>query len=343
LGSGNLKFGLDLSGVDFEDLPRVAKSVEEAGFDSIWSSDHIVSANLNREYLNTWPRLTAYAMATKKVRLGTIVTDPCRMHPAVLAQMIGTIDRISNGRFILGMGAGEIMNLKPYGIPYDHRVERLRESLQVMKGLWMQEFFSYQGRYFHLSSAHIQAFPVQKPHPTTFVSALSPKSMRVMASEADGWLSLASSPKMVKQNLAKIREICGRINRNMSALEVVFFTEFAVAEDYEEAENAVKGSARRTLAVWPKNLERLGYQARDEYDYSRMIPDESSESQIREFAESIPIELVRDTAIYGTSQDCINKIREYCEVGVTYLILRPANVEKQLRPFKQEIKPSFTR
>lgn len=151
--------------------------------------------------MNVWSCLTAYAMVTEKVHLVTLVTDPCRMHPTVLAQTVITIDKISNGRIILGIGAGEAINLKPYGIPYDNRVARLKESIQVMKGLWTYERFDYQGQYFKLSSAHLQIIPVQKPFPPIFISALSPNSRIIAASEGNGWVSLATSPKMIKEDL----------------------------------------------------------------------------------------------------------------------------------------------
>ena len=146
-------------------------------------------------------------MVTEKVHLVTLVTDPCRMHPTVLAQTVIIIDKISNGRIILGIGAGEAMNLKPYGIPYDNRVAQLKESIQVMKELWTYEWFDYQGQYFKLSPAHLQIIPVQKTFPPIFISALSPNSRIIAASEGNGWVSLTTSPKMIKEDLVKIQNI----------------------------------------------------------------------------------------------------------------------------------------
>lgn len=337
----DLKFGYCLGGGDFESLLKEAKRIEDSEVDSIWVTDHVTSANLKKDYLNVWCYLTAYATVTNKVGLGNLVTDPCRMNPAVLAQIVATIDQISKGRVILGIGAGEAMNLVPFGILANHRVERMKESIQIMKGLWANEFFDYKGRFFNFNRAHLQAPPYQKPHPPIFVSAFSPKSRSVAALEGNGWLSLAASPSIIKQDLAEIRETAEKAGRNISGLEVVYFAEFSVAEDHEEAERMIEANARRGLTVWPKNLRRLGYDASDEFDYSRVIPDKTTESKIKKFSEMIPLEAVQATAIYGTPQDCIEKIEEFHAAGVTYLILRSPELENNLRLFKKEIKPNF--
>ena len=337
----NLKFGCCLGGGDFDKLLMEAKRIEESEFDSIWVTDHITSANLKKDYLNVWCYLTAYATVTNRVGLGTLVTDPCRMNPAVLAQIVATIDQISKGRMILGIGAGEAMNLVPFGIPANNRVQRMKESIQIIKGLWTTKFFDYKGQFFNFNRAHLQAPPYQNPHPPIFVSAFSPKSRKIAALEGDGWLSLAASPSIIKQGLAEIREIAEKAGRNISGLEVVYFAEFSVAEDYEKAEKTIEAGARRGLAVWPKNLRRLGYDAIDEFDYSRLIPDETTESKIKKFSETVPLEAVRVTAIYGTPQDCIKKIEEFRAAGVTYLILRPPELENNLRLFNGDIRPNL--
>ncbi len=111
---------------------------------------------------------------------------------------------------------------------------------------------------------------------------------------------MAASPKIIKEDLVKIQNIAKKRDKDISNFEAVFFVEFFVAEDYEEAENMVKSNARCDLAVWPKNLRRLGYNSRNEYNYSNIIPDEKTENYIHQFSKMIPIQAVRGTAIYST-------------------------------------------
>ena len=136
----HLRFGcfLPVPAVPVEKLLRIAQVNEEAGFDSLWIPDHLLFIP-HGIVPEAWSTLAAVAVATKKATLGTCVSDPHRHHPAVLAQKVATVDRISGGRAILGIGAGEAMNVVPFGIDWNRPVSKLVEAVKIIRGFWSND------------------------------------------------------------------------------------------------------------------------------------------------------------------------------------------------------------
>jgi alkanesulfonate monooxygenase SsuD/methylene tetrahydromethanopterin reductase-like flavin-dependent oxidoreductase (luciferase family) len=144
----DVRFGVALpfSSIPVAELLDMAMVNEEAGFNSVWSGDGLVYFPPST-IPEAWTILTAAAVSTKKVLLGTCVTDPHRYHLAVLAQRLATIDQLFDGRVILGLGAGMAMNLEPFGIRWNKPVSRLAEAVKIMRRLWAGEKFSYDGEF----------------------------------------------------------------------------------------------------------------------------------------------------------------------------------------------------
>ena len=129
----DIKFGNYIPAPAFKLLTilRSVKAAEEVGFDSIWIADHLAMIPVG--YCpEVWSILGSLAISTKYVMLGTGVTDPHRRHPALLAQTLATLDQMSRGRMVLGIGPGEAINLDPYGIPWDRPVARMVEVITIM-------------------------------------------------------------------------------------------------------------------------------------------------------------------------------------------------------------------
>ena len=156
-GKSRVRFGcfLPIPATPTERLLRIAKVNEEAGFDSIWTPDHLLfmPPGIVPE---AWSLLAAISAVTEKAVLGTCVSDPHRHHPAVLAQKVATVDRISGGRVILGLGAGEAMNLEPFGICWKNAVTKLVEAVTIMRRLWSGEIVNHEGKFWELRDAFLQ-------------------------------------------------------------------------------------------------------------------------------------------------------------------------------------------
>src|SRR5713101_1194287 len=189
-----LRFGVKLSGQDttIEALRAVWRIADEGGFDQVWDFDHLASigdGGPGRVIYEGWTLQAAMAEATKRVRLGCMVTGNTYRHPVVLAKMAVTVDHLSGGRLEFGIGAGwaEIEHTM-YGIEgLDHRVGMLSESLRIIKSLWTEERTNFDGRYYHFKDAIANPKPVQKPYPPIWVGASGATTLRLVARRADVW------------------------------------------------------------------------------------------------------------------------------------------------------------
>lgn len=221
-----LRFGLKLSGQDttIEALRTVWRIADEAGFDHVWDFDHLASigdGGPDRPIFEGWTLQAAMAQATKRVRIGCLVTGNTYRHPVLLAKEAVTVDHLSGGRLEFGIGAAwaEIEHTM-YGIEgLEHRVGRLSESLQIIKSLWTEERTNFDGRYYHLDDAIANPKPVQKPHPPIWIGASGESTLRLVARHADVWNAAGGgdSGKM-KELVAKLEDACGAVGRNVSEI-----------------------------------------------------------------------------------------------------------------------------
>jgi alkanesulfonate monooxygenase SsuD/methylene tetrahydromethanopterin reductase-like flavin-dependent oxidoreductase (luciferase family) len=140
----------------YEQMAKHAMLAERSRLDSIWAPDHLVVEDYRKTCPEAWCILSALATCTKRVTLATSVTDPYRRNPALLAQTVATLDMISGGRVVLGLGAGEAMNVDPYGIAWDNRTARMKETVEIIRRLWEGEMVDYHGEVFRFAKAFIQ-------------------------------------------------------------------------------------------------------------------------------------------------------------------------------------------
>jgi F420-dependent oxidoreductase-like protein len=187
-----LKLAPQLTTVD--ELRAVWRIAEEAGFDHLWNFDHFcaIAGDPEGDVLEAWSLLGAMAEATKRVRIGCMVTGNTYRHPGVLAKIAVTVDHLSAGRLEFGIGAAwaEIEHRQfdlEFGTP-GRRIARLAEACQICKLLWTQERSSFAGRYYTITDAIANPKPVQKPHPPIWIGGSGErKTLRVVAEHADVW------------------------------------------------------------------------------------------------------------------------------------------------------------
>ena len=218
-----LRFGLKLSGQDTTvgALRAVWQIADESGFDHVWDFDHLAAigdGGPDRPIYEGWTLQAAMAVATKRVRLGCLVTGNTYRHPVVLAKSAVTVDHLSGGRLEFGIGAAwaEIEH-QMYGLEgLDHRVGLLSESLRVIKSLWTEERTTFAGRYYQLKDAIANPKPMQKPHPPIWVGASGPSTLRLVARHADVWNIAGGDASRVKELTPMLEEACTAVGRNPS-------------------------------------------------------------------------------------------------------------------------------
>jgi F420-dependent oxidoreductase-like protein len=216
-----LRFGLKASGqaISIADLRACWRIADESGFDHVWDFDHLASigpAGPDRPIYEGWALQAAMAEATKRVRIGCLVTGNTYRNPAVLAKLAVTVDHLSGGRLEFGIGAAwaEIEH-SMYGIEgLDHRVGRLSESLQIIKSLFTEERTNFEGRYYQFKDAIANPKPLQKPHPPIWIGAQGDTTLRLTARHADVWNISGGDPSFVAEISRKFDEVCSAVGRD---------------------------------------------------------------------------------------------------------------------------------
>jgi F420-dependent oxidoreductase-like protein len=216
-----LRFGLKASGqwISVDQLRAVWRTADEAGFDHLWDFDHLASIGPqgpDGPIFEGWALLAAMAEATRRVRIGCMVTGNTYRNPAVLAKLAVTVDHLSGGRLEFGLGAAwaEIEH-RMYGIEgLDHRVGRLSESLQVVKSLFTNERTNFEGRYYRFDDAIANPKPVQKPHPPIWIGAQGETTLRLAARHADVWNISGGDKEAAAPLIGKFDEACHAVGRD---------------------------------------------------------------------------------------------------------------------------------
>ncbi len=191
-----VRVGIKLSQqhTDVKTLRAVWRIGDEQGFDHIWVFDHLapIGTTPDGPILEGWMLLAAMAQATRRARIGVMVTGNTYRHPGVLAKMAVTVDHLSDGRLEMGMGAAWAEREHTMlGLPFPstgERIARLGEACAVMKALWTQGEAHYAGRYYRLTAAHTDPRPIQRPYPPLWIGGSGErKTLRVVAEHADVW------------------------------------------------------------------------------------------------------------------------------------------------------------
>ena len=221
-----LRFGLKNSGqaTTIQALRDVWRIADEGGFDHVWDFDHLASigaGGTERPIYEGWTLLAAIAATTKRVRCGAMVTGNIYRHPALLAKMAVTVDHLSGGRLEFGIGAGWAEDeVRMFGLQgLEHRVGRLRESIEAMTSLWTKERTTLDGRYYHFKDAIANPKPIQQPHPPIWIGAGGDLMLRVVARYADVWNVVgASTVEAATEQGRRLQEACREVGRDPSAI-----------------------------------------------------------------------------------------------------------------------------
>jgi len=209
---------------DFGKLVKIAKTCESLGYDSLWAFDHLAPHwTKSKTSLECWTLLSSLAGQTSKIKLGSMVTNINLRHPSLLAKITSTLDVISNGRLILGLGIGDRLSkteLTSFGYNYrslNERILRLKETIQILNGLWTRNDFSFDGTCYKLHHAHLEPKPRQKPHPPIWIGGMHHRIIDVVAAFADGWNYWSLSEKN-PDKIQRLREECMRNNRPFDSI-----------------------------------------------------------------------------------------------------------------------------
>jgi probable F420-dependent oxidoreductase len=195
----NIPFGLSLphrspDPIDVSAVREVAQRAEARGFRDVWVTHNALDPVFSFDSVVV---LTYAAAVTTKIRVGVSVIVLPVQHPVQVAHQFASLDRLSNGRAILGVGLGREHHYKEFQVPMEHRVRRFREQVEVIKALWTESKVTYRGSIFQLEGETMTIKPVQKPHPPIWFGGDHPDAVRRAASLADAWMGSGGSSKAV--------------------------------------------------------------------------------------------------------------------------------------------------
>ncbi len=323
----SIKFGLTLNNQSTRRVIEQGVLADQLGFDTIWSGDHFLRFGEN---VDAFTALTAVALNTKKVTVSTGVTDPYRRHPATIAHTIASMHRISKGRVNLGLGAGELMNLTPFGIDWDHPIARLRESIEVIRMLWKSSSENpvhYNGQHYKLEGAYLTRFPLEDPCPKIYVGALGPKTRRLAGQYGDGYYSFIATPDLYKRNAGDVSEGIGISRRPIGDFDMVVQTWVAIGKEREGAFKIADPRVRPTLVLEGTTLRHEGYDCLTDYTVpvNRLLFTGQQMKQLQEAADKIPEYIVRKAAVYGSADDVAESIRGFINAGATHIVMNICN------------------
>ena len=280
-----------VSPIRFEALAEVAVRAERLGFDSVWMSDHLF-ATLGRygggdeRYGSLEPLTTLAALAplTERVRLGTLVLSAGFRHPAVVAKTVTAIDRLSNGRVELGLGAGWFSDeYEAFGYGFGSVGERfalLEETMGYLDALFGDEPASFEGHRFALREAYNHPRPVQEPRPPLLVGGKGgSRLLRLAARFADGWNTVWRwTPEAYVERVTAAREACERVGRDPATLRLSLGLFTVLGEDeadlvrrYDADARTAAGGRRRRDAARGAAAGRSGRHARRRSGTARAV------------------------------------------------------------------------
>ena len=209
----------------YETIRAIAQQAERDGFDSIWLADHLFYRNPGEPtwgIWECWTMLAALAEATQRVEIGTLVLCNSFRNPAILAKMATTADEVSQGRLILGVGAGwNEPEYQAFGLPFDHRVDRFEEALQILKPLLHEGHVDFAGQYYQARNCDIVPRGPRKAGPPLLVGSAGPRMLKLTAQYADLWnIGYMGNPETLAEPLAKIEAACREIGRDPATVGI---------------------------------------------------------------------------------------------------------------------------
>jgi phthiodiolone/phenolphthiodiolone dimycocerosates ketoreductase len=328
----------------WENALKNARTIDSLGYDSmafpdhfagfipqsIWTTDVTPLAYFQQSphtYYELAALMGACAVATKRVKILSAVTEPIRRHPILLAQTFLTLDHISSGRTILGIGAGEIENIEPYGLRYSAQVGKLREALEIIRLAWSTtEPFSYKGKFWHLKNAVMSLAPaVEGRTPPIWIASHGPKMLKLTAEFGDGWIPTLLQPSQYGEAL---RTIMGH-RRSMSLtgeFTPALWNWCILAEDEAECERLMSNPIAKAFALLLPDSEwkRLGYDhpfGDGFHSLTNYIPMRHSRDETLAAIDQVPEDVLRAFYMMGNADEMIKQLEDYVSQGLQHVIL----------------------
>ena len=300
-------FGVMLSHHPPDEQFALVRRAEELGFESVWTGDHL---SFHHPLYESLALLASYASITHRIRLGVSVYLLPLRSPAVAAKTAATVDVLSGGRLIFGVGVGG-ENPKEFqlaGVPHRERGARTNEGIDVVRTLWRDTPATFKGRFSEFDGVSIDPKPIQQPGPPIWIGGRSDAALARAGRQGDGWVSYVVTTDRYAQSALKIRAAAEAAGRSLESFVFAHLTFVTVGSDYDQARNA-----------W---VERL------------------SKRYAQDFGP-----LAQKYGVIGTGAECVEQLERFRAAGCNYFVLNaicePRDEREQIEMMAREILPHF--
>ena len=241
----------------FADLRDMAIAAEQSGLDSVWGADHLIfrEGGETTGIHESWTVLTAVAAVTSRVEIGPLVLALPFRNPALVAKMAAELDEVAGGRLVLGLGCGwHEPEFDAFGYPFDHRVGRFAEGLEILIPLLRGKRVTFEGRYHRAADLELRPGPTRPGGPPILIAGKGPRMLGLVARWADQWNSAwygrPEQADVLRQRLADLQAALEAAGRAPATLERTagIFVAFEGA-DADTPERAIRGSLDETAAA----------------------------------------------------------------------------------------------
>jgi probable F420-dependent oxidoreductase len=226
-----MRVGIQLPEVEREvrwpEYVAMARAAEEVGFDTIWLGDHLLYRypdGSSRGPWEVWTMLAAVAASTSRIKLGPLVAATAFHAPAMLAKLAATVDEVSGGRLILGLGAGwNETEFRAFGFPFDHRISRFEEAFTIIRTLLREGRIDFDGRFYQARDCELLPPPARPGGPPLMVGSVGPRMLEITLPHVEQWnvwyRQSNNTPEGLEPILRQVDEACRAVGRDPATLE----------------------------------------------------------------------------------------------------------------------------
>jgi probable F420-dependent oxidoreductase len=299
----------DRGAAGVEEFWQTAQDAEAAGFDHLWVGDSPRISLLDRAHADCLAIMAALAAKTKKIKIGAVPLIAALRNPVLLAHSLATLDVISSGRILFGVGVAPQYKhaereFEACGVPFSERAGRLDESIRIMRRLWTEETFFFAGKYHHFQEIGIQPKPVQQSIPIWIAAGDNENALKRVARLGDGWFTVAPTTAIYAARRKKIDAFARESGRELKNFPSALFTTFHLVEEARGAEEEGWSLAESYFRQPRAQLQHL-------------------------------------SPFFCTPADCVRRLQAYVDAGLTAVVARfvAPDVAGQTRLLLNEVKP----
>ena len=324
-----------------KDLASLARRLEDWGYDYIWLADE-------RFFREVYSSLTLCALNTKNIQLGVCVTDPYSRHPALTAMAISTLDEISEGRAVLGIGAG-VSGFGELGINRARPALAMREMVGLIRKLMTGERVDFQGRTVQFNHGALNFTPIRADLPI-YVASNGPRGLQVAGELADGAI-ISGCAEEASVDYAKelVSTGTGKAGRDVAEVDLVARLNCCVSTDGQAARNAIRTATVRSLPGHLNFGTAAGMEVAPDLAASlRQMGYTHDDSTLADMAQRVPDHIIDAMSLSGTPEEVAQRVVRIVRRGINQILVRPSpspegGIDGTLEAFATKVMPVVRR